>query len=361
MQECHKLTDKQNPTVIIATRFEVRLNFYNLFESKINSLPLIQISLNELLTSEQFYYRNVMLDARSLKNGLLLVVYSKQGAVNAEQIVSDVSLMSKFDYNYETFRFNRNICTNKAAFLYDPSDNQIKKHFHNIFSKTTNVEQLLVSACGLFILDNNWDLYDLSKNNIKLMRRLVRPDLDLDLRWARFILNARYLVCSNSFGNKVHFIRCYDSIEVASFRLDRDQLTCLRVGESDRTIILGTRNGCVLPLRLLIDLEFNDALRKFSSFYRNVKTKPNNTTLNNDMKKLRHSAHAHLRLKANESNRLPSAQLEKGTNRPSSSIYSYDNPDLVNHNGIQKSNLVNLTAGIRHSNNATMTKACILQ
>jgi hypothetical protein len=360
MQECHKLADKQNPTLIIAKRFEVRLNLYNIFESKINSLPVIQISLNELLTSEQFYYRNVLLDTRSLKNGLLLVIYSKQGAVSADQIVSDVSLISKFDYNYETLRFNRNICTNKAAFLFDPSENQIKKHFLNIFSKTTNVEQIIVSACGLFILDNNWDLYDLSKNNIKLMRRLARPDLDLDLKWARFILNARYLICSNTIRNKVHLIRCYDSIEVASFRLDRDQLTCLKVGELDRTIMLGTQNGCVLPLRLLIDLEFNDAIKKFNSFYRNIKTKLNNTALNNDIKKLRHSAHAHLKLKANESNRLQSTKLDMSTTRPSSSMCSY-NSDTVNHNGIQKSNLVNLTAGIRHSNNATMTRACILQ
>jgi hypothetical protein len=350
MHECHKLTDSNN--VCIAERYEVRLSAYNLFENKINSLPVQITSLNEMLTSEQFYYKNVLLDCRSICNGFLLLIYSKQGA-NKTQV--DSNLISRFEYDYDKYCFDRNIGTSKAGIIYDPNENKVINSFNSILSETTNVENIIISNCGLYLLDNKSDLYDLSKNDVKLVRRLNRPDLDLDLKWANFVLNGRYLILSNKFENKIYLLRCYDSVVVASFRLDNDQLTCLKVGELDRTILLGTKNGCVLPLRLLIDLELNEAMKKFNTFYRDIKVKTDNKSiLNNDVNKVKHSAHAHLLLKSKETNqRLNSSKSEMKSNE------LFINKDM--NNRINKANIINLTYGIRHANSATTTRACILQ
>jgi hypothetical protein len=56
-------------------------------------------------------------------------------------------------------------------------------------------------------------------------------------------------------------------------------------------------------LRLLIDLELNEAMKKFNTFYRDIKVKTDNERiLNNDLNKVKHSAHAHLLLKSKETN-----------------------------------------------------------
>jgi hypothetical protein len=83
MQECQKLYDKEQPGVVKAKRYDVNLNTYELFESKVKSLKVQRFSLNEFLTIDDYGSgKNVYLDVKVTFEDTLLLVYSKEGAVS---------------------------------------------------------------------------------------------------------------------------------------------------------------------------------------------------------------------------------------------------------------------------------------
>ena len=342
MHECSKLYDRHDPAIVRAKRYECHLNTYDLFKSD----SLKTYSLNEFLTMEQYNYQNILLDVRVIFGTKLLLIYSKQGARNISDS-TDSSLFNQFEYDYDCFRFNRDIQVEKSGLIFDTLTETIVEHIPQLFDKSTNVNCLLLR--GSFVLDNNWHLYDMKKSG-QLLKRI---NIDLSFKWTQFVFDGSYLISVDNMGLKICLVRCSDSFVVASFLIG-DPLTCLKLGESDRTILVGTKSGNLLALRLLIDLEYDDALNKFVSFYRCLestsqrKKELNLFALNNDMKRVIHSAHAHRQLKSKESRSVAQAEPSEFVKQNS-------------HKGITTLNMTNLAHGIKHSNNNITTRACNIQ
>ena len=245
---------------------------------------------------------------------------------------------------------------------------------------------------------------------------MYRVDKDniygLDYKWTRFILNGRYLLATNKLNNKLYVLRCYDSKIVASLWL-HDKVTSVSVGELDRTIVVGTNHGYLQCLKLLIDLENVEANEKYLKFFRfhtlentslesikntestgsftylsltnfsstnenqvsehlnkkhlnkeSIDDKFGNTSkfasLNYDIQRMLNSAYEHKRLKSRESSsRARSASILSMQMKMSA-------PETQNvfedqHSGILKTNLTNLTLGLKYANTNTTSKACCIQ
>lgn len=421
LQECQKLYDKEQPSVIKAKRYDVYLAVYELFESKIKSLKVQRFSLNELLSLEDHAQnpgRSVFLDMRVTYNDKLLLVYSKDGAKRAVKEPKSArnkpinSNPNTYEYNYAKFKFERDIRTEKGAILYDPYKNEVLRRFSSIFCKETNVEQLILSDGNGFACDNNLDLYDIL-NTGKLVRNIEKNNhrnLCLSIEHAKFLFKGRYIITigcldqthetEDSLMDKVYLVRCYDSLVVASLKL-KSKPTCLRVGEEDRTIVIGTEDGNVLSLKLLIDLEKQEAIDNYIKFYREDKSIKQSTSslsnyeasyltmseysmadmtkssravmLENDLKRVVHSATAHRQLKHRESSAFISpsvVSLEKSGRCSSASTFdnkSSSFADLNNnnigmkdfHGGVAKRNLSTISMGIKHS--SSNSRACLIQ
>lgn len=359
MHECTKLYDKQQPNLVKAKRYEIHLNVYDLFESKAKGVKVQLYSLSEFFTSNDYSSRNLCIDVRSLSDGNLLLIYSKEG--------SNSTPSNRYDYDYERSCFKRDIKTEKGALLYDPNSNGVVKKFSTILKKETNVEKLLFSN-GNFIIDDFWNLYDLTNGSLIRNLKKNEPNLELDFSLTRFIFDGRYIITCSADKKQIFVLRCYDSAKVASLWLN-DNITCLKLGELDRTIVLGTSNGFVLPVKLVIDLEHSEAVLKYIKFYRNTNITQNKSNQNffkntdsqsiredlkNDIKRVVHSAHAHRQLKLKESE-MSSSLLSQ-----SSVISSKISKASDFHIGVAKLNLSNITNGIKYSETSG-SRACVIQ
>jgi hypothetical protein len=389
MQECNKLYDKLEPSKIKAKSYSISLKIYEPFENKTPKSPVQIFDLNEFLDIDSYSEGNTYLDMREINNGHLLLVYSKEGALSSEAKAKNKNpfrkIITTFEYDYKRFRFNRDIKTNKGAIIYNPVNNQVVKHYSSFLNDLSNVERLVCS--NNYIVDHFFNIFNLRDG--KIFKKINITSTLLDFTWTRFMLDARYLICVSIDKTKVFIIRCYDSCIVSSFRIN-DVISCLRLGESDRTLILGTINGNVLGFKLLIDLEFNEAISTFSGNYRlnkkkksddeqisitipksnqqlrvySVRSKVTNdqSNIDNDRKRLSYSAHAHRLLKARETY----SSMDTSSQFTSSSMSMYNNSiETFNgssyHSGIAKYHLYNITTGIKHSNlRNTSTRACII-
>ena len=277
----------------------------------------------------------------------------------------------------------RNICTEKSGIILDTGTNEVINYIPNLFNKFTNVETLISSNSG-FVLDNNWNLYDIKKNGQILYRY---SNLGMNFKWTRFIFDGTYFFTTNIQGTKLFLVRCYDSFICASFILG-DKISCIKIGEADRTIVLGNEtdddsvhvdfnlssylfitigneSGYVVTIKLLIDLEYNEA-KKFIKFYRSLPIDQQRSfersrsdsfvTLNSDIKRVIHSAHAHRQLKSRESRSSNTMKIVLDRSefiKESSSI---------SHIEFNKTNMSKLAGGIKHFNGSGMTtRACNIQ
>lgn len=226
MHECCKLYDKNDVGIVRAKRYECHLNMYDIFENQ----KLKIHSLNEFLTMEQFYHQNILIDVRCVFDSKLLLIYSKQGARSSK----DEGHNAEYKYNYDSFRFDRDIETEKSGLIFDTVDGKIIEFMPKLFSKSTNVDTMITSNNG-FILDKNWDLYDLKKEGT-LLRNF--GNLDISFKWSKFIFNGNYIITVNKEEDQIFLVRCYDSFVCASFMIS-DKISCLKMGEFDRTICVG--------------------------------------------------------------------------------------------------------------------------
>lgn len=151
---------------------------------------------------------------------------------------------SEYEYDYKRFRFMRNICTEKSGVILDAETSKISSYIPSLFTKFTNVETLIGSN-SWFVLDNNWNLYDMKKGGEILYRY---GNLGMNFKWTRFVFDGAYLLTTNTLGNKLFLIRCYDSFVCASFVLG-DKISCIKIGELDRTIVLG---NCLIHSRVYL-------------------------------------------------------------------------------------------------------------
>ena len=414
MHECNKLYDKSQPNIIKAKRYDSKLNIYNLFENKFKSIKVQLFSLNEFLTREEFSNKNAFLGLKEIYNGNFLIIYSKEGTIlNDSSYASNLKVLSNpnhanvYEYDYSRYRFKRNIKTAKGAIFYDPISDQVIKSYTTIFSKETNVETLIFCKNGKYVLDNCWNLYDLdtNKHEVNLLFKLAQINY-FDYHFTKFLLNGRYFITTSNQKNMIYMIRCYDLYIVGSIRIN-GKISCLKIGEQDRTILVGTENGNVFAIKLVIDLEFNEAVKTYIGYYRNytesqilknnsvtssvqnrkVKRESitkdfsvvsiqndddddglfdddNDDQINNDIKRVLNSAHAHRQLLTRElrhqsaSNYLKSSSFLSSTSTSSRKNLNID----LSHTGMAKSNLTNLTNGIRHTqSDRQTTRACILQ
>jgi hypothetical protein len=402
MHECNKLYDKLQPNIVKAKRYDLKLNIYDLFENKLKAIKVQLFSLNEFLTHEELSNKNALLDLKEIYNGNFLIIYSKEGTVLNDSTSSNLKVLSNpnhanvYEYDYTRFRFNRNIKTIKGAILYDPKADQVVKNYTTIFSKETNVETLIFCKNGKHVLDNCWNLYDIdtNKHQVNLLYKLAQINY-FDYHFTRFLLNGRYFITTSNEKNMIYLVRCYDLYIVGSIRIN-GKISCFKIGEKDRTILVGTENGNVFAIKLVIDLEFYEAINTYIGYYRNYnctsvhsstrKTKKISTTndisivhiqnddemsdndndnqINDDIKRVLNSAHAHRRLISRElrhqsaSNYLKSSSFLSST---STSSQKNLNLDLC-HTGMAKINLTNLTNGIRHTqSDRQTTRACIIQ
>ncbi len=381
MQNCQKLYDKEQPGVIKAKRYEVNLNMYELFDSKVKSLKVQKFSLNEFLTIDDYGSKNVFLDLQVTYNDALLLVYSKEGAVdNSRQENSNrakpgsTANVTTFEYDYSTFKFNRDIKTEKAAILYDVINNNVLKRFTTIFAKETNIEKLIVSNGNAFACDDRFDLFNVTEsgNLIRNIERNNYKNLSLSIDHARFVFSGRYLIVSELDLQKVYVVRCYDSFRVATLKL-KSKLTCLRVGEEDRTIVIGTQDGNVLALKLLVDLEKLEAI-EYIKYYRQSRIKNrketipkavqsldeyylNRESLKNDLKRVVHSASAHRQLKFKESQFVSNSTISIQNNIKSGRSSSASIKHSEFHGGVAKLHLTNVALGLKHS----QSRACVIQ
>lgn len=387
--ECHKMTDSNDSNDIKAKRYDTHLNLYELFENKKENTPVQLFDLNEFLNSDECSHKNILIDIQTIYDGKLLVVYSKDGATLAKDVHNT---SNKYEYDYSRYEFIRDIKTPKGAILYDPKDNVVLKRFSTIFTPETNVCKLVMSDNN-YILDDTWSIYDVT--NAKVLYCLAKYSDIYSYKWTRFLLNGRYLITTNKDQNKLYVIRCYDSKIVTSLWL-HDKVSCLTVGEADRTIVVGTVHGYILPFKLLIDLEAIEATETYLKYFRfhkfvdHLNNSELNTTLTEsnlnatysaqsatmdsrltdgenedrfnslsyDLKRMLNSAYEHKRLKSRESN----------TRSRSSSVVSMQmtsNPQNLfenQHSGIIKNNLTNLATGIKYAQiNESSSRACCIQ
>ena len=371
MQECNKLYDKEELHVVKAKRYEINFNLCDLFEKNSTVSKVQTFSLNEFLSYEETISgKYIYIDLRHLQDNNFLFIYSKQGFTPDD----DTNSIKHYEYDYSRNRFNRDIKAKKGALIYDPRTNKVVKQFIDIFAKETNVENLLFSN-SYYVLDNLWNLYNISTGQL-LYKIKTSPMVNLNYKYARFILNGRYFLTTSEDDKMIYIIRCYDCYIAASLRVD-DYITCLNVGDSDRIVLAGTKTGHIISTKFLIDLEFNDAIKNHIGFCRNITIK-NETprkemrkvsvnseytkkskeffkeNLNNDLKRVIHSAHAHRELRSKES--LISASSFLGQNS-SANIFNKAADDF--HIGVAKTNLTRITSGIKNS--PISTRACIIQ
>ncbi|RNA28355.1 NACHT and WD repeat domain-containing 2-like [Brachionus plicatilis] len=335
VQECSKLYDKQVAGLIKAKRVDVHLDVYDLFQSKEKNLKVQVFSLSEFLSSEEnLGGKNVFIDIRVLGDQNFFLVYSKNGFGKDD--------LNHFEFDLESLKFKRDIKGEKAAFIYDPHRNQVVKKFSSIFNSEIDVERVVFSQ-GDFVMDNQLNLYDLKKNS--LVKNFRDIWLKFDFSFVIFISNGRYFLTCTEERRKILLIRCYDSVLVASVRL-ADEISCLSIGENERTILIGTVNGYVWPLKLVIDLENNEAINSYIRFYRNVQEylSPSSSSfdsksadLKNDLKRVSHSAHAHRALKTIESKQA----FMTTKNSYTSSNYSKLESDF--HSGLSKLSLTQIS------------------
>jgi hypothetical protein len=373
MHECSKLVDKENPLTVKAKRYDVHLNIYDIFEFKDTKTPVQLFGLSEFLTPHEFSYDNVLIDAKAIFDGTLLIVYSKEG-IRQEINSAGVKVASNsYVYDYESFRFQRDTQTSKGCIVYDPLKNIVLKSFPLFFANSVNVDEVLMSDSH-FAIDNIWNVYDL-RNGTILNNIQKNEPLDLSYCYVQFVLSGRYLIASNQDENKVYLIRCYDSKIVASF-WTYDRLSCLKVGEADRTIVVGTVNGALFCWKILIDLENYEAMNKYIVGLRQVIAEPliekkalnspkssgdkvKNGNLNYDLRRMLHSAHEHKRLKSRESNvRSRCSSVLSMQN----STYDMEPIDDNETASIKKRELVVLSKGIKHAPlDRTTSQACSIQ
>ena len=290
-------------------------------------------------------------------------------------MATDSKKSNQYVYKYEAFKFDRNIKTNKGAIVYDPRTSSVVRKFTDIFVKETNVESLIFSS-EYFVLDNLWNLYDLNTGQLVHKIQTTNPCVVLNNEFTKFLLNGRYFLATSQDNKKIYVVRCYDSFIVAVLRVD-DCINCIRTGDSDRIIFVGTKTGHVIGAKFLIDLEFDDAIRNHIGFCRNKPAQTSTTqkeltklstradktlnleeivkdNLNNDLKRVIHSAHAHRQLRSKESLISASSFLCQNS---SSSFFNNSANDF--HIGIAKANLTRVTSGIKNS--PISTRACIIQ
>lgn len=351
IQECSKLYDKQIAGLVKAKRVDVHLDLYDLFESKEKQLKVQIFSLSEFLTSEENSGgKNVFIDIRVLGDENFFLVYSKNGYGKEDS--------NNFEFDLESLKFKRNIQGPKAALIYNPHSNQVIKKFSSIFSPEIDIDRVIFSQ-GDFVMDNQLNLYDLKNNN--LVKNFLSISTKFDFSFVRFISNGRYFLTCTPERKKILLIRCYDSALVASVRL-ADVVSCLSIGENERTILIGTENGYVLPLKLVIDLENNEAINSYIKFYRNAQDyispsissfDSKSADLKNDLKRVSHSAHAHRALKTAESKQVFLTRQSSYF----SSNYSKFESDF--HSGLSKLNLTQISSGIKQT--SSPSRACIIQ
>ena len=387
--ECHKTFDKDDPLEIVGKRFDTHLNIYELFENKKEKMPVQLFDLNEFLAIEDMFYKNTLFSLEAMFNGNLLLIYSKNGAA--------ANGVEKYEYDYDNFKFKRNFQTPKAGLVYDAKENEIKKHFKTFLNISSDVTKLKIGENDC-LLDSLWNIYSLETGNI-----LYKIDKDnilgLDYKWTRFLLNGRYLLATNKLNNKLIILRCYDSKVVGSLWL-HDKVTSVNIGECDRTIVIGTKHGFILCLKFLIDLENTEAIEQYIKFFRFHDTLSTNasdsngsftylsltnfsstndnndklskkffkdssdekfgsnskfTSLNYDIQKMLNSAYEHKRLKSRESSSRTRSASVLSMQMSTSGQNIFDDQ----HSGILKSNLTNLTLGIKYAQ--LNSKACCIQ
>ncbi len=382
-QECVKLYDKNQPLVVKAKRYDQQMNIYEIFDSKIKSLKVQKFSLNEFLSIEEISNKNVLLDLRLTHDQNIFLIYSKNGAKKHNNLDSASKInmnQNTFDYDYEKLKFIRDLNGNKGAVLYEPRKNEVLKKFSIIFSPVTIIENLVTSTSSLsftYALDNLFNLYE-CVNSGKLIRNLISKlnGLKLSIEYTKFILDGRYILTSESSLKRIFIIRCYDSSIVARL-LFKSEIECIRIGEQDRTLVIGCRDGSVLALKILLDLEKKEVKDTYINYYRRRSSSKEEIqqitiaddrykNLRNDLKRISHSATAHRSLKSRETlngSSMSIRQIESGFMGSNSNSKSHlgtnsalDNYDF--HPGVSKINLSTLTMGLKHSPNS---KACIIQ
>jgi len=369
MQECNKLFDKHELSLVKAKRFDINFNLCDLFDKNKDSSKVQLFSLNEFLAYEETLSgKYTYIDLRAIQNNNFLLIYSKQGFVSEE----NTSKLRHYEYDYSRYKFKRDIKTSKGALVYDPRTNKVVKQFKDIFDKETNVETLLFCNQG-YILDDLWNLFSI--NTGQLVHKIrTSPSVSLNFAFTQFILSGRYILTANLDGNMIYVIRCYDSFIVASLRID-NCINCLKTGDSDRIILAGTKTGQMIGSLFLIDMEFEDAIKNHVGFCRTERKKQlksleklpvavtakqfeveevSKVNLNHDLKRVIHSAHAHRQLRSKESLLSASSFLSQN-----SSVNAFNNAASDFHIGIAKTNLTRITSGIKNS--PITTRACQIQ
>lgn len=372
MHECNKLFDQEQPSIVKAKKYDVHLNIYEIFEYKHKALKVQLFSLNEFLSNDEYSNSNILIDLKPMVQGYLFLIYSKDGASRL------VGSQNKYEYDYNEFKFERDIKCNKGAIIYDPIQNMVVKKFTSIFSKETNVERLLFATGGFYALDNNWNLFNLNSGQLERnMRKNLNNDFHLNFQHAQFLLNGRYIITCSAENDKIFILRSNDSFIVGSFKIN-DKICLISIGEIDRTILIGTSYGCLLPLKFVIDLEQSDSVENYIKYYRIDRFLPSEIivesqefrliaedncsngksdqferiTLNNDIKRVVHSAHAYRQLKSKET-RYSALSASRNSYMSTSNINNV-------HVGISKMNLTTISSGIKYTHSRG-TKACLIQ
>ena len=347
MHECNKLMDNEQLNVVKAKRYDIRLYICKLFNKPgIKSSNVQNYGLNEFLNDNEYSNSNMFLDLRVVFNDKLLLIYSKERT-------------SKYQYGYNEYKFQRDFRTSKAAVIYDPGTYTVIKRFSNFLRDESNVEKVILS--GLFLLDSDWNLFNLKSG---LFERSVKKNVEIfnfDFDHCLFLLEGKYLVTCTIRKDKILIVRTSDSLIVASYRIN-DKIALIRVGETDRTILVGTQNGCLLGFKFIIDLEVKLAVESYVTFYRDNKTEEcvkkssdnKQMDFTGDIKRITHSAFEYRRQKMRDRDRnlFSSMSSEKSSQNWSENI--------GDHVGVSKMNLANISSGIKrvHSNE---TRACLIQ
>lgn len=281
------------------------------------------------------------LDMRLVSNENVLLIYSNEG-VNRKKI----------EYNYEKFKFKRISTKRKGALVYNPKKHVILRHILSFLPDEINIEKVLFA--NFLIFDENWNLYDYRNDHCESFVNNEIKSLDINRKNAKFLLDANYLLTCSKDCTEISIFRTQNMQKVASFPfINRISIVC--VGEKDRTILVGTNAGCLIELKLVIDLEQSVSLSKFVRFYRDESDKNDEPKVILDLENTNFEITIVSKVENNESN-----DEKFFSHFDSSKLITFVNPNKKQlHLGMTKTNLAVIAKGANALK--IQSRACIIQ
>ena len=153
------------------------------------------------------------------------------------------------------------VTAEKGYILFNPKNMSVVRHLLCTLSPTTDMSISLMSKTSSKLVDNDLKVYNLLTN-----RLICQIDADLDFSTTRLALDGNYLVSLSREGRSLYVHRTDDGTQLARLFI-HGTATCLEVGEDQRSLVVGCKDGRVIILCLVLDCSdpYTDIISKIPS------------------------------------------------------------------------------------------------